>query len=173
MALAKNLGLTDKVVSERHYWASQKKMTAGEAAAFISKKTKVKILAKDLHIICKEILHFEMEWHHSGFYKNYSGKKQMGKTYFIDSEHVNQIIDDFDRIYKELLAFKESLVYAIAWSWIEQNGKNVKKLFVFKGKRCDLPEHAIICTKAEYNRAKRCDGRIYTGWEEPSLEDFS
>ncbi len=46
MAIAKNLGLTDKVVSARHYWASQKKMTVGEAAAFISKKNKSKNLSK-------------------------------------------------------------------------------------------------------------------------------
>ncbi len=74
MALANELGLTTKVVSERHFWASQEKLTAGEAAARISKETKIKITAKDLRLIYEEILHERMEWHHSGFYAEFLRK---------------------------------------------------------------------------------------------------
>ena len=42
--LANQIGLTNKVVSERHFLASQTKYTAGEAAKKVSKILKVKIL---------------------------------------------------------------------------------------------------------------------------------
>lgn len=46
MALANQLGLTNKVVSERHYFASQTNLTAGHAAKLITKAVKKKYQLK-------------------------------------------------------------------------------------------------------------------------------
>ncbi len=181
MALANELGLTSKVVSERHYLASQVKLTAGEAAAKISKATKVKISAKDLRVICKEILNKEMEWHHSGFFVGSYGRT-MGRTYFIDPDKVEDIIKDFDRLYEKLVDLKKKAseeVYAICWKWgIERTGayfkyeRYIKRLYVYKGLRGKLPDNAIECDEVTYNAAKECEGRVYRGYDAPTPEEF-
>ena len=74
MALANELGLTNKVVSERHYIASQTNLTAGQAAKYISKSVNRKISAKDVRSLYKIYFKCEMEWHHSGFYQGETGK---------------------------------------------------------------------------------------------------
>ena len=80
MALA--FQTTGKYVSERHEIAKQKGLiTAGQAAAIISRKTGTKISAS-------EIRPFADEWHHSGFY---AGK--MGKTWFFRSSTVDHLIE--------------------------------------------------------------------------------
>lgn len=85
MALANQLGLSSKCVSERHYAASQVKMTAGEAAKYITKRVGRKVLAKDVK--APYLAHYgrEPEWHHSGFYQGGSGKT-MGRTFFLSDE---------------------------------------------------------------------------------------
>ncbi len=181
MALANELGLTSKVVSERHYLASLEKLTAGKAAAIISKATKVKISAKDLHMIYEKVLNEEMEWHHSGFYSGSNGRT-MGRTYFIDYDEVEDIIKDFDRIYGELVALKKKAdekVYAICWMWdTERAGsyfkykRYIKRLYVYQGTRNKLPKNAIECNESTYNAAKECEGRVYRGYDAPTLEEF-
>ena len=82
MALANQLGLTHKVVSERHYMASQTLLTAGDAAKFITKAVGRKVSAKDVKLLYELQFVSEMEWHHSGFFSGTSGQT-MGRTYFI------------------------------------------------------------------------------------------
>ena len=78
MGLANQIGLTSKVVSERHYIASQTKLTAGEASKILSKALGIKVGAKELVESFKLIYNKEPEWHHSGFYKS-----TMGRTFFL------------------------------------------------------------------------------------------
>lgn len=79
------MNFSGKFVSENHYKAKQEgKLTAGEAAKIISKRTGKKYLAKDIIPLCTE-------WHHSGLYKK-EKKFVMGKTWFITKEHVEEII---------------------------------------------------------------------------------
>ena len=61
--LAKELGLTNKVVSERHYYASLHKLTAGEAAKDLSKVVGKKVSAEDIKELYTEQFGKEMEWH--------------------------------------------------------------------------------------------------------------
>ena len=85
MALANQLGLTNKVVSERHYIASQTNLTAGQAAKFITKAVKKNISAKEVRLLYEIYFKCDMEWHHSGFCKGSTGNT-MGRTYFISPD---------------------------------------------------------------------------------------
>lgn len=95
--LAKQLGLTNKVVSERHYYTSQTKLTAGEAAKAISKHTGKKVLAKDVKELYQVRYGREAEWHHSGFYRDNNGKT-MGRTFFLSGEEVEELANNYDEI---------------------------------------------------------------------------
>ena len=61
MALANELGLTSKVVSERHYFASQTNFTAGQAAKFMTNSINKKLSAKDVKLLSNFILKMIMD----------------------------------------------------------------------------------------------------------------
>jgi len=122
MALANDLGLTSKVVSERHYYASQTMFTAGESAKIITKSVGRKVSAKDLKFLYE--LHYgtHMEWHHSGFFSGISGRT-MGRPYFISPDEMQDIIENFDTLFPVLEEHKKSaeeVVCAFYWKWINQ-----------------------------------------------------
>ena len=180
MALANKLGLTDKVVSERHFYASQEKQTAGEAAKNIAKAVKRKVSAKNLREMYDLYYHHEMEWHHSGFHKGTYGKTR-GRTFFISKEEIQEIIDNFDMIYEKFeqsQAYESEKVYAIYWEWQELSRTNrrqpkwAKTLQVYEGERRMLPRNSTECTKAVYIEAMKAVGRIYEGWDTPTIEEF-
>ena len=179
MALANQLGLTNKVVSERHYFASQTNLTAGHAAKLITKAVNKKISAKDVKQLYMIYFRNEMEWHHSGFYKGATGKT-MGRTYFISSDETQDIIDNFGTLYPVLEEQKKSAeedVYAFYWTWENQGSKRRphwgKVLKPYEGKRSCLPKNSTVCERNVYEVAKKAEGRIYTGWSEPKISEFN
>lgn len=179
MALANQLGLTNKVVSERHYFASQTNLTAGHAAKLITKAVKKKISAKDVKQLYMIYFHNDMEWHHSGFYKGATGKT-MGRTYFISLDETQDIIDNFDTLYPVLEEQKKSAeedVCAFYWTWENQGSSRrprwCKALKTYEGKRACLPKNSTVCERNVYEVAKKAEGRIYTGWSEPNISEFN
>lgn len=80
--LANEVGLSNKCVSERHHYASQHKLTAGEAGKRMTKALKEKVSAKDVKSLYVAHYGREPEWHHSGFYRNTTGRT-MGRTFFL------------------------------------------------------------------------------------------
>ena len=179
MALANQLGLTNKVVSERHYFASQTNLTAGHAAKLITKAVNKKISAKDVKQLYMIYFRNEMEWHHSGFYKGATGKT-MGRTYFISSDETQDIIDNFGTLYPVLEEQKKSAeedVYAFYWTWENQGSKRRphwgKVLKTYEGKISCLPKNSTVCERKVYEVAKKAEGRIYTGWSEPKISEFN
>ena len=60
MALENDLGLTSKMVSERHYFASQTNFTAGQSAKFMTNFINKKLSAKDVKLLSNFIL--KMIW---------------------------------------------------------------------------------------------------------------
>lgn len=73
MALANQFDLTNKVVSERHYLASQTRLTAGEAAKYITKVVGKRMSAKDVKLLYELQYGDEMEWHHMNSSQNLQG----------------------------------------------------------------------------------------------------
>lgn len=145
MALANQLGLTNKVVSERHYIASQTNLTAEQAAKFITKAVKKNISAKEVRLLYEIYFKCDMEWHHSGFYKGSTGNT-IGRTYFISPDETQDIIDNFDKLYPVLEEQKKSAeenMYAFYWTWKNQGSKRrprwVKVLNTYEGKRAYQP----------------------------------
>ena len=179
MALANHLGLTDKVVSERHYYASKTKQTAGESAKLITKSVGIKISAKDLKSLYKLRYGCNMEWHHSGFFNGTSGQT-MGRTYFISPESTKDIIDNFETLYhlfEEQKRNDEEIVYAFYWEWVNKGSVRHprwgKELKTYYGMKSQLPKNSTICDKRIYMAAKNDEGRIYKGWDKPELSDFN
>ena len=178
MALANELGLTSKVVSERHYIASQTNLTAAQAAKYISKSVNRKISTKNVRSLYNIFFRCEMEWHHSGFYKGETGQT-MGRTYFISPDETQDIIGNFDTIYPVLEEQDKKAnqnVYAFYWMWENQGSKRRphwgKVLKTYEGKRSCLPKNSTICDRKTCDSAKKAEGRIYTGWSEPDISEF-
>lgn len=92
MGIARFNGLSDKYVSERHHYASQTKLTAGQAAKIISKEINLKVSARDLVNKYVEIHGCEPEWHHSGHFKA-NGRSRMGRTFFFTDNEINELIN--------------------------------------------------------------------------------
>ena len=120
-----------------------------------------------------------MEWHHSGFYKGTTGET-MGRTYFISPDETQDIIDNFDTLYPVLEEQKQSTeenVFAFFWTWKNQGSKRrprwCKVLKTYEGKRSSLPKNSTVCEKKVYDMAKKAEGRVYTGWNEPTISEFN
>jgi hypothetical protein len=187
--LATQLGLTNKVVSERHYYASQEKMTAGEAAKVISKHTGKKVLAKDVKELYQVHYGYEAEWHHSGFYRSNKGKT-MGRTFFLTDEEVDELKNNYDEICakrneqirkdaEELKRRKAKIVHGFYWTWSHDYGGNYGKkrtfkvLQVYEGSDADKPSRNFtLCSPKIMDKVKAAAGRKYFGWDEPSISDF-
>ena len=163
--LAKELGLTNKVVSERHYYASLHKLTAGEAAKDLSKVVGKKVSAKDIKELYTEQFGKEMEWHHSGFYKGKYGNT-MGRTFFISKDELEIITKNFNSLNPS------RIVYAYYWIWEKVSGKWCKILKSFCGKKTELPQNSTICDEFTYKVVVKREGTTYHGWEEPQDSDF-
>lgn len=189
MALANNMGLSAKCVSERHYYASQEKMTAGEAAKYITKRVGTKVLAKDVK--CLYLTHYgrEPEWHHSGFYRGGNGKT-MGRTFFLSEEEAQTIADNYQAIVQkyadeqmrrdqEEQRKRENRVCGFYWTWdYDYKGNYGKKrtfkvLHVYEGNELDAPSRNFTtCTPEQLKAVRPHVGKQYFGWDEPSITEF-
>lgn len=183
MALMKH-----KCVSERHYAASQVKLTAGEAAKSLTKKVGTKVLAKDVK--CLYMTHYgrEPEWHHSGFYSG-TGGKTMGRTFFLSEEEVQTLADNYQAIVQkradeiarqeeEKRRKRETKVMGFYYTWSHDYGgrygkkRTYKVLHAYEGDELSMPHNFTSCDAETFGKVKANEGKQYFGWDEPKLEEF-
>lgn len=174
--------VTGKYTSVRHEKAKLSgKLTAGEAAAYLTKILKIKIFAADVrpHLT---------EWHHSGFYKS-GNKSVMGRTYFIKPEDLDELAAKWNEKKSELQAKqtaaaieearkKETIIYGFYYIWDSnysgRYGKkqNFKLLRWYTGSELGQPRNFTPCTPEFYNSHKEIK-KSYFGWDEPKISDFN
>jgi hypothetical protein len=186
--LAYELGIS-KCVSERHIYASSRKLTAGNAAKQLTKLVGRKVLAADIKEFYQMHFHHEAEWHHSGFYRGGSGKT-MGRTFFISDEEVQELAEHYTELVQqradtiarreaEEKRQRETRVMGFYWTWdYDYSGNHGKKrnhkvLHAYEGDELNQPNHFTPCNAATLKRVKTVVGRKYYGWDEPKLEEFS
>ena len=184
--LAYEIGV-NKCVSERHVYASSRKMTAGNAAKKLTKLVGSKVLAADIKELYLMYYHREAEWHHSGFYNDGSGKT-MGRTFFISEEEVQELAEHYadlaqqradaiSRKEAEEKRQRQTKVMGFYWTWDYDynHGKrrNYKVLQAYEGDELHCPNHFTPCNAATLKRIKTVVGRKYYGWDEPKLGEFS
>ena len=171
-----------KYVSENHYIASKSKLTAGEAVKVIFKKTKIKILAKELPKLYYQQFNDSMEWHHSGFYSSNQKGKQMGKTYFISEKELSIIIENINELLS-IIPVKSKIdttnVFGFYYIWeynYEGNyGKKrtFKTLQTYEGIKGNIPKNFTEVTDRDlFEKIKTCVGKEYFGWSEPTITEF-
>lgn len=182
MALANQNGLSNKCVSERHYYASKEKHTAGEASKIL-KKQGIQLKAKELVEAYKLLNGQEPEWHHAGFYKN-NGRSTMGRTFFFSDEEVNEMIERWSEIENLMLQkaekekeMAETTVYGFYYKWNhDYSGKygkkrNYKVLKWYEGNELDIPRNFTECDQNFYEAYKHISASYY-GWDEPTISDI-
>lgn len=183
MALMKH-----KCVSKRHYAASQVKLTAGEAAKYITKQTGKKVLAKDVKSLYMTHYGREPEWHHSGFYTGGNGKT-MGRTFFLTEEEAQTLADNYEATVQkyademmrkevEERRQRETRVYGFYWTWDYDYGgrygkkRTFKVLHVYEGDGFRKPRNFTPCNAEQLDAIRPHVGKQYFGWDEPKMEEF-
>jgi hypothetical protein len=186
--LAKEKGLTGKCVSERHYYASQSKLTAGEAARLLSRKTGSKMLAKDVKGLYLTHFGHEPEWHHSGFYQG-AGGRTMGRTFFLSEEEVDVLAENYVAITKKMAddilrkeneerRKRETVVMGFYYTWESDYGgrygrkQNYKVLHSYEGNELHMPDDFTPCDAETFEKVKAKEGKRYYGWDEPKIQEF-
>jgi hypothetical protein len=177
--------VTGKYTSVRHERAKiDGKLTAGEAAKYLTKELSVKILAKELVEAYKILEGKEPEWHHAGFYKNSKKKSTMGRTFFFTDSDIQLMIEKWDKLAEKKAAImaeetrkRETIIWGFYYSWDHDysgyRGKkrNFKVLGWYEGSEASKPANFTSCTKEFYDAHKGVK-RTYTGWDEPRISDF-
>lgn len=184
MALMKN-----RAVSERHAAATNNPnlLTAGEAAAQLRKRG-IKATAKQL-VGVNDHIYGHTEWHHSGFVP---GRKAMGKTYFIEVAHLEELAEKYEATFAAIAAKEEearrkeeerkaaiaaemeanNYVGWLTWEFAgKERGRWVKRAFVSTVEpSSDRNCGQITASQAE--RVKKETWRRWSGWDTPKPEDF-
>jgi hypothetical protein len=181
--LANEVGLSTKVVSERHYYASQTKKSAGEVVKILKKKH-CNISAKDLVNCFTKLNGREPEWHHSGFYKGKHGST-MGRTFFFSDEQISEIEEKFveykmlnNKIKIEHQQKIETKTKGFYYTWdYDYSGRygkkrNHKVLNVYEGNELNKPKKFVELSDQEFEIAKQKIGEKYYGWDEPQINEF-
>lgn len=177
--------LTGKYTSVRHEQAKvSDKLTAGEAAKFISKTINQKVSAKELVAAYKLLKGHEPEWHHAGFYKCKSGST-MGRTFFFDDIDIESMIADWSKIPEKQAAIEleekrkaETIIKGFYYSWDHDYSgkygkkKNYKVLDVYEGNELIKPRNFVSLNNEEFEKAKSLAGKKYFGWDEPTYGEF-
>jgi len=184
MALANQIGLSNKYVSERHAIASQTKYTAGEAAKEL-KKLGVKATAKEVVESYKLINRHEPEWHHSGFYKN-GGKSTMGRTFFFTLEQIEDLAENWGKVAErkaeieaETKRKQETTIKGFYFSWSSDYGgnygkkRNFKVLGLYEGSELSKPSNFTTLNDSQFEKAVTMKGKKYMGWDEPTISEFN
>ncbi len=186
--LAYKKGISSKCVSERHVYASQRKLTAGEAAKLLTKKVGAKVLAREVKELYITHYGIEPEWHHSGFYRGANGNA-MGRTFFLSEDEVRTLADNYvaivrkhaDDVFRkeaELHRQVEATVMGFYWTWNYDYGGPYRKkryfkvLHAYEGNELCRPRNFTPCSADVLERVKVADGRKYFGWDEPKVEEF-
>lgn len=177
MALASHLGLIDKHVSERHYYASQKKQTLGQVAGSFRKKG-FKVYAKDLLYLYRKLNNRDPEWHHSGFYNNGSGKT-MGRTFFLSETDIQQLSENLNLI-NNVQEVKQIEIQVCGFYYIwdhDYSGRYGKKikfkvLQAYEGDISKTPKNFVQCDEIQFMNVRKNEGKKYYGWDEPNISEF-
>lgn len=177
MALASHIGLTDKHVSERHYYASQNKLTIGQVAAKLRKQGN-KVYAKGLLSLYKKIYNRDPEWHHSGFYKSQGGKT-MGRTFFLNEKEITELSNNLNLIIdtpkeKQIEIQVCGFYYDWDYDYSGYRGKkrNYKVLQAYRGSISNTPKNFTQCTEEQFLNVQKNEGKKYYGWDEPREYEF-
>lgn len=183
--LANQIGLTEKVVSEKHYYASQSKYTAGSAAKIISKEIGQKVLAKELVHAYKLINGRDPEWHHSGFYKPKGKSSTMGRTFFFSEEDIDNMVTKWSEVGLKKMQIEverqrkeETIITGFYYRWeSDYNGyrgkrRNFKVLAVYEGNELNKPSNFTTCDREVFEKVRELAGKKYYGWDEPLISEF-
>ena len=181
--LANQVGLSNQFVSERHYYAKQEKLTAGDAAKII-RKSGISISAKEVVSSFKLLANRDPEWHHAGFYKG-SGGSTMGRTFFFSNEDVEMIISRYSEIgaiiesqNANIEMKKQTTVKGFYYSWDYDYGgnygkkRNFKVLKTYEGSELYIPRGFVSLSDSEFENAEEKAGKKYFGWDEPYKGEF-
>ena len=184
MALMKN-----KAVSERHAAATNNEnlLTAGDAAAKLRKRG-IKATAKEL-VAVNNSLFGRTEWHHSGFVP---GRKAMGKTYFIEVAHLEELAEKYANTLAAIAAKEEearrkeeerkaaiaaemaanNYVGWLTWEFAgKERGRWVKRALVSTVE----PSGDRNCGQLTASQAERVRTEIWrrwSGWDTPQPSEF-
>jgi hypothetical protein len=150
---------------------SETMLTAGQAASLLSREKRVKIYEKDIVRLYSIHFNHPMEWRPRRFLESKYGTDIADRTYFIDHNDLNELIDNFESIYPRLQTYKhseEEIVFAFYWVF---RGRT-RILRVYKGSSSGLPLMSTVCDKYVYKVASKHEGKEYRDGEEPQLSDF-
>lgn len=181
-----SVAVTGKYTSVRHERAKiDGKLTAGEAAKFISKELKQKISAKELVAAYKLLNGCEPEWHHAGFYKLPGKKSTMGRTFFFNDDNIQDMIDRWSELDFKTAAIKaeeklksEIMIWGFYYNWdYDYSGaygkkRNHKVLHTFFGSELNKPKNFVALSEEQFNVAVSKEGKKYYGWDEPTIFEF-
>lgn len=176
--LANQIGLTSKVVSERHYYASQTKSTAGDVAKRF-RKSGYNVSAKEIVNLYKTITGREPEWHHSGFYGG-AKNKTMGRTFFFSENDIEilkanvQSLNKKENNNQQIDIFVKGFYYIWDHDYSGRNRKkvNYKVLQAYEGSMSNVPKNFTHCTDLQYLNVLNNVGKRYYGWDEPKTYEF-
>lgn len=99
----------------------------------------------------------------------------MAITYFIkDSEHdelITAILTGVEKIKENV----QGIYYIWESGYFGRHGKkqNYKVLKVYEGLKKDQPRNFKQCTSEIFEKAKIQVGKVYYGWDEPTISEFS
>lgn len=181
--------MAHKAVSERHHAATNNEnlLTAGEAAAKLRKRG-IKATAKEL-VEVNNSLYGRTEWHHSGFVP---GRKAMGKTYFIEVAHLDELAEKYAATVAAIAAKEaeaqrkeeerkaaiaaemeaNSYVGWLTWEFAgKERGRWVKRAFVSTVE----PSSDRNCgklTAEQAERVKQTSWKRWSGWDTPNPDEF-
>lgn len=171
--------VTGKYTSVRHERAmrDEDKMTGGQVATMLRKHGHA-VRAHDLVDIFRELIGGYPEWHHSGFHS-----KGMGRTYFYTTAQAEKLLELMptleakreERKVREEQEWKEkarTMVQGFAYRWVKEGSRNVKKLITYSGSLLAAPKGFVALEDDRFAVAKAMEGRIYRGYDEPTVRDF-
>lgn len=179
--------VTGAYTSVRHALAKADpdKLTGGELARILRKRGHI-ITARDLVDAHCRIMGRYPEWHHSGF-KPKSAGGGMGRAYFYAADVVDRMADGLAKWQAEQAADRAAaqaeaerkrttMVQGFAFEWTEEGvgryRRKVKRLLAYTGPEAYAPRTFTACDAAHFEAVKHHEGRIYRGWDEPSMGDF-
>lgn len=185
-----SVSVSGKWTSVRHELARlEGKITAGEANKYM-KKAGIETTAKQIVEYYKVLNGREPEWHHAGFYKDKNKKSTMGRTFFFESEEVEELIENWQNIeimksqrqaekeaetQRQIATQIKGFFYEWTSDYSGRYGKkrNYKVLRVYEGSEyCKPNNFTALNTEAGFENAKANIGKAYYGWDEPQRGEF-
>lgn len=134
-------------------------LKAGEVAALLAKKFKIKITAK-------ELAPFATEWHHAGVFKTTSGRLKGKRVYFFNNADIEKI--ELRQILgnrKEERPVDNSIVQGWYMQYFKTTDPTSRKIIsksfigIYKGTKSKAPKGLIQLTDEKLEEAQKQKGR--------------